>query len=389
APYTDESIKTYLDAMSNLSKNTFRCANDRLTLLPLFVKSKYNVKVDALIESIRHGKQDRYNVLTAYTGWLKHEQKKSDNRVRTLVKTFRQVLEFNDLEISQRTFALKVKLPRKITRVKTPVDIHEIRAVLQSAKDIKLRTFLMTIAATGVRPIEASSILHKHIDLKSNPPRITIRAEYTKMRVERYVYLTQELAKQISLYLDYKLRQRWQDNGDGKQVKVVPINRPNDLLFAPYRRDASQPTVNSIYIRLLINTEQLLDTIGKNERIGNGEVRKFHFYSMRRFAKSTISDLGYGDFSEWMLGHSGSPYYEQSEKDRAEVWRKVEPYLTFLDVSAIEARQRDIESELEATKDTLNEQVGLYYNENQALKDFIAELARKTGVKVPKELLED
>src|SRR5439155_12482624 len=112
--YGDQAIKTYLDAMSNLSTNTFRCANDSLTLLPQFVKAKYSMTVDELFVAIKAGQHDRYGVLSAFTGWLKHEEKKTDNRVRTLVKTLRQLMEFNDIEVSQRTFSLKVRLPRKI-----------------------------------------------------------------------------------------------------------------------------------------------------------------------------------------------------------------------------------------------------------------------------------
>ena len=36
--------------------------------------------------------------------------------------------------------------------------------------------------------------------------------------------------------------------------------------------------------------------------------RKITLHSFRRFVKTTISDLGYADYSEWFIGHAGSTY---------------------------------------------------------------------------------
>ena len=52
--------------------------------------------------------------------------------------------------------------------------------------------------------------------------------------------------------------------------------------------------------------------MGKGEREDNKErQRQITFHSFRRFVKSTISDLGYSDYSEWFIGHSGSTYYRK------------------------------------------------------------------------------
>jgi hypothetical protein len=70
-------------------------------------------------------------------------------------------------------------------------------------------------------------------------------------------------------------------------------------------------------------------------------------HSYRRWVKSTISDLGYYDYSEWFIGHSGSTYYRKTEKEKAEIFRKIEPYLTFLDYEELERKGSDIASQLE------------------------------------------
>jgi hypothetical protein len=63
--------------------------------------------------------------------------------------------------------------------------------------------------------------------------------------------------------------------------------------------------------------------------------------------KTTISDLGYADFSEWFLGHSGSTYWTKKDSEKAEIFRKVEPYLTFPNIPRLERQGADIQSKVE------------------------------------------
>jgi hypothetical protein len=72
---------------------------------------------------------------------------------------------------------------------------------------------------------------------------------------------------------------------------------------------------------------------------------------MRRYVKSTISDLGYYDYSEWYIGHSGSTYYRKSEREKVDLFKKIEPYLTFLDYEELERKGADIQSKIEELKE--------------------------------------
>jgi len=69
--------------------------------------------------------------------------------------------------------------------------------------------------------------------------------------------------------------------------------------------------------------------------------------SFRRFVKSAVSDLGYFDYSEWFIGHSGSTYYRKKESEKVEIFRKIEPYLTFLNVHQLERQGADIQEKIE------------------------------------------
>ena len=75
--------------------------------------------------------------------------------------------------------------------------------------------------------------------------------------------------------------------------------------------------------------------------------RQITLHSFRRFVKTTISDLGYADYSEYFIGHSGSTYWHKKDSEKAEIFRKIEPYLTFLNVHQLERQGADIQTKVE------------------------------------------
>jgi integrase len=66
----------------------------------------------------------------------------------------------------------------------------------------------MLLASTGLRATEALSIRLKDLDIvttnsnNKSPAKLTIRGEFTKTKVDRYVFLTREVLEQIKIWLD-------------------------------------------------------------------------------------------------------------------------------------------------------------------------------------------
>ncbi len=71
----------------------------------------------------------------------------------------------------------------------------------------------MLLAGTGMRAVEALSIRIKDIDLLSNPARLFVRGETTKTKVDRMIFLSQEMVQQLKSWLEYKYRKRSGNNG--------------------------------------------------------------------------------------------------------------------------------------------------------------------------------
>ena len=84
---------------------------------------------------------------------------------------------------------------------------------------------------------------------------------------------------------------------------------------------------------------------------GNENRREITLHSFRRFCKSTISDLGYSDYSEWYIGHSGSTYWRKKDSEKAELFKKIEPYLTFLNIQQLNRQGADLETKIEELQD--------------------------------------
>ena len=57
----------------------------------------------------------------------------------------------------------------------------------------------MFLAAGGFRAVEALSVRVKDLDLESKPAHVFVRGEFTKTRVDRIVFLTDEITQQLNI----------------------------------------------------------------------------------------------------------------------------------------------------------------------------------------------
>jgi integrase len=336
-----------------MSKKTARIYRDHLKPFESFATNSYGIDLDSLVINIREGRYNSYSILSEFTAYLQdsnYNKTLSAITLRNRVKVVKNFLEFNDVDISDNKFRLKVRLPKAIRKSKEALTKDNVRDIILACSEIRLKTYVMFLASTGMRAVEALSIRLKDISFDSNPVRVAIRGEYTKTQQGRYVYLTSEMVQQLNLWLDYKYRHHrscYADkNGSYKSEYVTPVRKPDGLVFAIYNKSADSD-LQTIYVNMAKSYANMLDRIGKGDREDDNKHRKITLHSFRRYVKSTISDLGYSDYSEWFIGHSGSTYYRKAEKEKAEIFRKIEPYLTFLDYSELEARGADVVTKLQ------------------------------------------
>ena len=96
------------------------------------------------------------------------------------------------------------------------------------------------------------------------------------------------------------------NNQDGKIVTEyrTPSKEGTNLLFAVYQTKR-KPNPDGLYDDIAMSFAKTLDRMGKGAREdGNERRRQITLHSFRRFVKTTISELGYSDYSEYFIGHS-------------------------------------------------------------------------------------
>ena len=378
-----------------MNKNTAIEYHFRLSNFEKFIISQYNLTMDDFVDNILQSKLNPYEILSDFCIHLQGLGLHSSS-LKNRVTTVKNFLEFNDVDISPRKFKLKVKFPKNIRRIREALDKNDITNILNSCSDIKLKTYVMLLASTGMRAVEALSIRIKDIYFESSPPKITIRGEHTKTKVDRYVFLTRETVEQIKKWIDYKYRKRricYKDEKAGKSLEEyrIPQKNVNDFLFSvkgPYKKSShSTNRLKNFYNTLVLQFQKTLDRNGmgsKEEGNGNNIIissentnnrlrRKITLHSFRRFVKTTISDLGYADYSEWFIGHSGSTYWRKKDSEKAEIFKKIEPYLTFLNIQQLNRQGADLETKIEELQD-----INQVLREKDKMKeDVIANLSDK------------
>ena len=367
---TARAITSYIKNVSTMNKSTAYHYFSRLRNFKGFITDEYDSRlgVDSLLLEIKKGNQDPYNLLNSYAAYLKNRNI-SALTLKQRIVTVKNFFEYSDIEISPRRFKLKVKLPKIIRKKKEALSKEEIIEILNVCDNIRLRTYVILLATTGMRAVEALSIRIKDIDFDSNPATVFVRGEYTKTKVDRIVFLTEELTQQLKSWLDYKHRTRrvcHQDKQKGKTITEyrTPDKTDTDLVFAVYQ-DKKRPNPDLLYDDLRRSFSNTLDRSGKgNREDSNQRRREITLHSFRRFVKTTISDLGYADFSEWFIGHSGSTYWTKKDSEKAEIFRRIEPYLTFLNIPQLERQGADIQTKVEEL-----EQLNQSMRDRDKLKD--------------------
>jgi integrase len=345
-------------------------------------RRKHHQEVDDYIEDLKKlGTPELpYDELAAFGSFLQKERRSelalSANSRRLIIKTAKQFMRFLRVPVNNEDFRDFVSLPRQEQQDRRPITKREIIELLNGAKDVRLKTFLMFAAVSGARPIEICAVRLKDLDLGNKQlPTVNFRAEFSKMRRARTRYITQELKRQTELWLEIKYRRHKSTvtNPDGTsagQVWAIPKPKPDDLLFAKWNPAGANPQPGTLYDAMQAEFSELVaNVMGQTgaaeweEGINGGMRRQVTLYACRRFVKTVLSDLGLEQFGEWWIGHQHSVYWSEPAQKIFETWKKkVEPYLTFLDPGQLEAREAEVSSQLEIAQDRyrqLQEQTGL------------------------------
>jgi integrase len=145
-----------------MNKQTANEYNTRLSNFEKFLASQYGnnnniINLDGFVEGLREGKFDVYETLGDYCIYLQNSNIHTSTLKQRIV-TAKNFLEFHDIDVSPRKFKLKIRLPKNVKRNKEAIDKNDVVNILNGCSDIKLKTYVMLLASTGLRATEALSI---------------------------------------------------------------------------------------------------------------------------------------------------------------------------------------------------------------------------------------
>lgn len=330
-------VAVFLSSMLRNSRRSSYAYQYGLTHFQKFLTQKYpQYNIESILTPLSSNNElNVYVVLDGFISYLVDPTLNlTSNSIKSYIAAVRSYLAYYDVDIIPSKFKRKVKVPKLYREDEEPLDASDIRKILLSCNNRRLKTYLLSLASGGMRATECLAIRLKDIDFSVTPTKIHIRKEYAKTRVARDIYISDEATQYLKQWIDWKYNN-----------KERPRTRHDeDLVFTVYR--TKNPV--TLYVKVLTEFEKLLSIVGLDVRKeGRLRRRKITMHSLRRFVKTVISDQTNTDYSEWFLGHNKSPYYTKKEPQRREIYAtKCMKYLTFLDYSTLETTGKNIEAKL-------------------------------------------
>lgn len=335
------TVTSFLNSIgrnSEKTKSTYRIGLVHFQTFLSNNKQYSSLTLEQLVEKILSKDIDIY---TLFDNFISYLQGLSASTITLYVSAVKSYLQFHDVDISQNKFKRRVKLPRNHIRKEEALDVNDVREILKSCNNIRIKAVLYVLASSGVRITEALAIRNKDIFFDTIPTRIRIRAEYAKTRTERYVYTSNEATHFLREWLDWKYRDR-------RDKKRIPPKLSDDIVFSSntFVKNPQKPI--ALYVKVLQHFHRILKALNMDDKKEGMNRNKITIHSLRRFVYTTICNRVDQGFAEEYLGHSGSVYHTMKEAERREIYAtKIMKHLTFLDFSGLETLSKNIEIKLE------------------------------------------
>lgn len=264
-------------------------------------------------------------------------------------------------------------MPKRLREDAEPLDASDIRKILLSSNNRRLKAYLLVLASSGARATEALAIRNKDIDFTSSPAKIHIRKEYAKTRVARDVYISNEASDYLqNEWLKWKYTPR--------RGKTILEEMPDDFVFSALNRRNPE----KMYKSMLYEFGKVLKSASLDDRKEDGSRRKIGLHSFRRYVKTVSATQTNTDYSEWLLGHQKSPYWTMKEAQKREIYAtKIEKYLTFLNFEQVELTGKNIEAKLEEK----DREIAYLRQKDTTKEDAISQLSDQL-MKLTKEVQE-
>jgi integrase len=335
-------VITYLESKARNSRKTGFTYMKALQKLSRFLAQQYSsYNIESILVPLEKKEIDVYRLLDRFVAYM-IEIQTAASTIQSYMAAVRGYLGYYDIDIIEQRFKNKVTLPKNRKEDERPLDVQDIRQIVLAITNRRLRAYLLVLASGGMRAVEALAIQLENIDFTAHPTKIYMKAQYSKNRLPREVYISDEATDYLKRWLDYKY--------EGKSTR-----NSKDFVFALY----DNATPEGMYCNMAIEFRAVMRSLDLNKKREDGKQYEITLHSFRRFVKTVVEDQTSHSFSEYLVGHKKSPYYSKKEPERRELFRtRCMRYVTFLDYSALEAAGKSIDVKLAEKEKEIEAAVG-------------------------------
>ncbi len=337
-------VQKFLDSKKRGAIYTAVGYKTSLALFQQFLTKDYDDHtLETIVDLLISSKVDVYDLLDHFVSYLQ-TIRISPSSIHQYMAGIRSYLLYNDVDIVSSKFKRRVTMSKNVQEEEQALDQDDIRNILLKCNNRRLKAYILVLASSGVRAREACAIRLCDLDFQHNPTRLHVRGEYTKTKVSRDIFISDEAARYLMEWIEYSFKM------DLNQIKNMTEPMGESLVFQVHK-NASSSALTPIYQKLVYQFHTVLKATGLGDRKESSKRGRITFHSLRRFVKTTISDSSAGsDYSEWFLGHKRNTYYSSKPAKRAEIYANSMKYLTYLDYSTLHATGKTIESKVNEIK---------------------------------------
>ena len=255
----------------------------------------------------------------------------------------------------------------------------EIIDKLLKHMDLKGKSLILTLASSGMRINEALQITLDDINLDSNPPKISIRPEYTKSKMHRITFISKEAKTMLVEWLNVRekyIKESLNKNRGFVNKGICAKKDEDDNRVYPFSRSV----MDQMWENALKNANLL--SLDKNT---NRKTLRIH--QMRKYFRTQLGDKV--DIVEALMGHEGyltNAYRRYTNKQLAEYYLKNERllYISMSDEDIEEVKnqlEKKFDSEtkdIKAAHTKTADAIGEMYLEIKGLKTDIEVLQKRS-----------
>ena len=298
--------------------------------------------------------------------------------IKPYVSAIKEFLLFNDIELTQKQERMiRGRMPKgKRGRTKEDDMTPEIIQKILAHSSLKLRTAILMMSSSGMRPGELTNIDIDDLDLDSTPPSIDLRASDTKGDERRTVYFSKEAKDSLIEWL--KVRDQYIKSSERKGL-VKMSEEEEKTSPGLIKRGRSKANQNNKEKKLFPFTYKTLIE-GWTNTISKAKVLKYDKetkratlrpHQFRKFFRTQMAIVVPVDIVEALMGHSGyltDAYRRYTAQQLQEFYLKGEPYLTIYK-GEITQELQELRKNSDEQKDTIFE----ISRDNVSLKKTVAE----------------